>query len=83
MGEGTGEGLFAFVTFYAPPYGGGDGGGAACLHYISRPPLSGRDGVGLLAFITFHALPFRGGMGWGCLFLLTFLIQQYISTYSA
>ena len=34
MGEGTGEGLVAFVTFHAPPYGGGDGGGASWLVYL-------------------------------------------------
>ena len=34
MGEGMGVGLVAFVTFYAPPYGGGDGGGASWLVYL-------------------------------------------------
>ena len=39
---------------HAPPYGGGDGGGAGCLRYISRPPPSGRDGVGFLLLLPLH-----------------------------
>ena len=56
-----------YLGNYAPPFGGGVGGGAAIsLSLILRPSLWGRGkGEGLLSLSHFTPLPFGEGKGEG------------------